>query len=134
MSADLSNLLNVAESKNLLIQLSAKFLRTTIIIDALDECDPYTRGSLCDVLDDVVSSSKLVKVFVTCRDDGDLRKKFEDSPNVYIQERDNSKDINHYIKSEIRACIRRKALLGGVVDLELEQRIVHALENGAHGM
>lgn len=132
--ADLCNLLSVEESKNLLIQLSATFLRTTLVIDALDECDPYTRGSLCDVLEALVSSSKLVKVFVTSRDDGDLRKKFEDCPNVYIQERDNSDDISHYIKTEIRACIRGKALLGGVVDFELERRIVLALQSGAHGM
>lgn len=137
--ADLANMLSVTESKNLLIDLSAGFLRTTIVVDALDECDPYTRGSLCDVLEQVVSSSSFlnqnpVKVFVTSRDDGDLRKMFEDSPNVYIQERDNSQDVSHYIKTEIRACISRKALLDGKVGLELEQRIVLALENGAHGM
>lgn len=140
--ADLNNLLSVAECKELLITLSAGFLRTTIVIDALDECDPDTRGSLCDVLEQAVSSSKTsktsnrnpVKVFITSRNDGDLRRRFEGSPNVYIQERDNSDDIKLYIKTEIEACIRRKELLDGVVGLQLKERIVRALETGACGM
>lgn len=126
---DLARLLSVTESGNLLIELSAGFLRTTIVVDALDECDS----------EQMVSSSlslnqNPVKVFVTSRDDGDLRKKFEDSPIVYIQEGDNSKDVNHYIKTKIRACISRKALLNGKVSLELEERIVLALESEAPGM
>lgn len=140
--ADLVNLLSVAECKELLITLCTGFLRTTIVIDALDECDPDTRGSLCDVLEQIVSSSKstktsnqnLVKVFITSRNDGDLRRRFEGSPNVYIQERDNSADIDLYIKAEIDACIRRKELLGGMVGLQLKRRIVGALEAGARGM
>lgn len=134
--ADLSNLLSVSECKDLLISLSAGFLRTTIIVDALDECDKDTRGSLFKVLEKVVSISKNnpVKVFVTSRDDGDLRKRFENSPNVYIQERDNSGDINNYIKTEIAECIRRKELLDGKVSTELQERIVGTLESGARGM
>lgn len=134
--ADLSNLLSVEESKHLLIKLSAGFLCTTIVVDALDECDPKTRGSLFNVLEDIVSSSQRnpVKVFVTSRDDGDLRKKFQDHPNVYIQEGDNSADINYFIKTEIEACIKDKKLLGGEVGLDQQARIVSALQAGARGM
>lgn len=132
--ADLSNTLSINECKDLLIRLSAGFRRTTIIVDALDECDPDTRGKLCDLLTDVVSSSMGVKIFITSRDDGDLRTKFEESPNVYIQERDNSDDINCYIEGEIKACIKAKVLLGGKVSLDLEKHIIDALQLGAHGM
>lgn len=132
----MTNLLTVDECKDLLITLSAGFLRTTIIIDALDECDPKTRGQLFNVLEDIVSLSKRnpVKAFVTSRDDGDLRKKFQDHPNVYIQERDNSADINDYIRTGIKACIKDKKLLGGVVSQAFEERIVVALQAGARGM
>lgn len=134
--ADLHNLLSIDESKNLLIKLSSGFLRTTIVVDALDECDSKTREQLFNVLEDVVSSSKRnpVRVFVTSRDDGDLRRKFQNYPNVYIQGGDNVADINYYIKTEIKARIRDKKLLEGVVDPELEERIVGALQAGAHGM
>lgn len=134
--ADLQNLLSIEESKNLLIKLSAGFLRTTIVVDALDECDSETRERLFNVLEEVVSSSKRnpVRVFVTSRDDADLRRKFQSYPNVYIQEGDNLADINYYIKTEIKARIRDKKLLEGVVDPELEERIVGALQAGACGM
>lgn len=133
--ADLDRLRNVQESKSLLLRISAGFLRTTIVIDALDECDPDTRGTLFDVLEDLVSpKGNPLKAFVTSRDDGDLRAKFENAPNVYIQERDNSSDINQYIKSEIQSCIKAKRLLRGQVSVDLEGQIIRALEEGAHGM
>ncbi|KAL0630901.1 hypothetical protein Q9L58_010249 [Maublancomyces gigas] len=133
---DLSNLLSVEESKRLLIELCGGFSHSMIIIDGLDECDAKTRGRLFDVLQNVVSESKTtrVKAFVTSRDDADVRKKFSDSPNVYIQERDNSGDINTYIRAEIDARIAEKRLLEGDVSSELRARIIHALEAGARGM
>lgn len=134
--ANLTSLLNIEESKHLLIGLSAGFLRTTLIIDALDECDTETRGSLFNAIEEVVSLSKRnpVKAFITSRDDGDVRRKFKNSPNVYIEERDNSSDINHYIKTEIEACIDREELLDGIVSKDLQEKIVSALEAGARGM
>lgn len=133
--ADLRNSLTVEECKTILVGLSAGFLRTTIVIDALDECHADTRGALFEALEHVVSSSaNPVKVFVTSRDHADLRRKFENSPNVYIRERDNSTDINHYIRTEIQACIKSGKLLSGQVDMDLEKYIVGALEAGARGM
>lgn len=133
---DLSNLLSLGESKDLLIKLTAGFLKTTIVIDALDECDRNTRRNLFNLLEQVVSSAKKnpVKIFVTSRDDGDLMTKFGDSPNVYIQERDNSADIDHYIQTEIEACITEKRFLCRDVSLDLQTRIIAALQAGARGM
>lgn len=133
--ADLRNTLTVEECKTILIGLSYGFLRTTIVIDALDECHAETRGALFDALEHVVSSSlNPIKVFVTSRDYADLRRKFEKSPNVYIQERDNSHDINQYIRTEIHNCIKRGEILCGQADSDLERHIVGALEGGARGM
>lgn len=134
--ANITSFLSIEESKQLLIALSAGFLRTTLIIDALDECDTQTRAKLFNVIEEVVSLSKRnpVKAFITSRDDGDVRRKFKNSPNVYIEERDNSSDIKHYIKTEIEACIHREEILDGNVSKDLQGRIISALEAGAHGM
>lgn len=133
--ADLSNLLSVDEIKFLLVDLSAGFLQTTIVIDALDECDRDTRGIIFDVLEHVMSAPKNpVKIFVTSRDDGDLRRRLENSPNVYIQEGDNSNDICRYIDSEIHICIKTGKLLEGEVDDTLKAHIIEALRKGARGM
>lgn len=133
--ADLRNTLSVEECKTILIGLSAGFLCTTIVIDALDECHAHTRGALFDALERVVSSSlNPVKVFVTSRDYADLRRKFENSPNVYIQERDNSHDINQYIRTEIHDRMNRGEIPPGQPDSDFERHIVKALEAGACGM
>lgn len=135
-AGDLTNHLSIDESKDLLIELCAGFPHSTLIIDALDECDAKTRGPLFDLLQHVVSESKAtcVKVFVTSRDDEDLRKMFTNSPHVYIQERDNSGDINTYITVEIDECIVKKKLLDGNISSEFRDRIIHTLEAGARGM
>lgn len=135
-AGDLSNLLSIDESKDLLLELCTGFSHSTIIVDALDECDAKTRGRLFDILQHVVSASTdtRVKAFVTSRDDADLRKKFSGSPHIYIQERDNSGDINTYITAEIDACIAEKKLLDGAIGSELRGQIIHALEKGARGM
>lgn len=44
-----------------------------IIIDALDECDPFSCHELLDALHEIVSESEeVVKVFVSSRDDVDV--------------------------------------------------------------
>lgn len=138
INADLTNPLSMKECQSLLMRLSAGFRRTTIVVDALDECDRHTRGKLCDLLAHVVSSpsskGNTIKVFVTSRDDGDLRAKFESCPNIYIQERDNASDINRYIQAKVEACIVEKQLLSGTVSLELREQIIDVLQAGAHGM
>lgn len=135
-AGDLFNLLSIEESKRLLVELCAGFSHSTLIVDALDECDAKTRGSLFDALQYVVSEPRAtrVKAFVTSRDDADLRKKFTGNPHVYIQERDNSGDITTYIRTEIDACIAQKRLLDGKICSEVRDRIIHALEAGARGM
>lgn len=134
--SDLANLLSTTECKALLVKLAAGFPRTTIVLDALDECEPTTRESLFDALDSVVAEATTnpVKVFVTSRDDADLRKRFVSRPNVYIQDRDNSADIACYVRTEIAECIRRGKLLDGQVSAELQDRVVRVLEAGANGM
>lgn len=127
--------LSLNESKDLLVQLSAGFPRTTILIDALDECDKSTRKKLVDALQHVVTSPNLVRVFVTSRDDGDLVNMLSKTPSVYIHAADNSGDISKYIKSKIERCIKDRLLLPGKeISPDLKETIVSTLEKGAGGM
>lgn len=132
----MTHLLNATECKALLVRLAAGFPQTTIVLDALDECEPTTRELLFDVLDSIVAetSETPVKVFVTSRDDADIRKRYAGRPDVYIQDRDNSADISCYVRAEIGECIRRGRLLDGEVSAQLRDRIVSVLEAGANGM
>jgi hypothetical protein len=107
----------------------------TIIIDALDECDPARRHELLAGLDNIIQqSASLVKVFVSSRDDNDIVCRLNHSPNLFIRASDNSEDIERFVLSEVAQCIKDKRLLSGRVSEGLKSRITATLEDGAQGM
>ena len=107
----------------------------TIVIDALDECDPLRRHELLLALKDIIQkSANIVKVFVSSRDDNDIVCQLEDTPNVYIRASDNKEDITRFINNEVDWSIKNKLMLSGKVPKELKNRIVDTLTEGAQGM
>lgn len=133
---NMKSLLSIVEAQDLLIELSAGFKSTTILIDALDECHEETRAQLLDVLEHILSLTELnpIKIFVTGRNDGDLRTRLEKFGNIFIQERDNASDIELYIVSAVETCISNGRLLHGKVGDNLKQHTIDVLQSGAHGM
>jgi Cdc6-like AAA superfamily ATPase len=75
--------------------------KTTIVLDALDECEPNSRFQIIDMIDSLLSHSKRVNVFVSSRRDRDIRNIFSKTPNIEIQASDNEKDIQSFVDSEI---------------------------------
>jgi hypothetical protein len=109
----------------------------TIIIDALDECDPALRQrhNLLVALDEIVQkSANIVKVFVSSRDDNDIAIRLGKSTNVIIRASDNSEDIERFIKTEVEQSIESGLLLSGEVPPELKSQIITTLIDGAQGM
>ena len=107
----------------------------TIIIDALDECDPSKRHDLLTAIETLIrDSSNLVKIFVSSRDDNDIVCRLSDSSNIYIHARDNGEDIERFVKTEVAQSIELKRLLDGKVPGYLKDQIVNALTQGAQGM
>lgn len=120
------------ESNLLLISLLDIFPRTTIIIDALDESDPTERGRLLEVLTDIIhSSTSMVKIFISSRDDIDIKLKLEKVPNLYIEAQDNSEDIERFIHREMKSTKNRR--LYNLPD-ELKNKIISTLTKKANGM
>ncbi|KAL7273945.1 hypothetical protein RUND412_003172 [Rhizina undulata] len=122
------------QSTKLVLQLSKAFEQTVIVIDALDECNKETRCQLLDALKELRSSTEGLKIFITSRNDEDIRIGLEDESEVYIQRSDNSHDIKLFVVEEVDKYILKKRLLGGKVRDELKQTIVDTLINGAGGM
>ena len=107
----------------------------TIIVDALDECDPSRRHELLDSFDEIIQkSANVVKILASSRDDGDILCRLETSPNIYINAEYNTADIKRFIRVEIALAIERKRLLSGRVSETLQNLIIESLERGAHGM
>ncbi|KAI9856843.1 MAG: hypothetical protein M1824_005216 [Vezdaea acicularis] len=120
------------------VELILKLLESnpaTIIIDALDECNPRTRIKLLEALDDIIQqSANLVKVFVSSRDDFDIVNRLQRSLNVFISVKDNDGDIQRFINVEITRSIKNRDLLYGNVSEELKSEIIMKLQKKAQGM
>ena len=126
--------LTLADSVGLILAL-LESNPATIIVDALDECDPARRHELLKALDEIIQkSANLVKVFVSSRDDNDIFCRLTNSPNVFICASDNSKDIDRYVRSEVTQSIEDKRLLSGNVSEELKCLVITTLIEGAQGM
>jgi hypothetical protein len=126
--------LTLEESKELIISLTDGF-PATIVIDALDECDPQKLYELLKALTEMLKiSTGLLKIFVSSRDNADIRRLLETLPNLCIHAADNSEDIQRFIQLEVGQSIDDGRLLGGDVSLELRDLITKTLSDGADGM
>jgi hypothetical protein len=112
-----------------------KDIPATIVIDALDECDPDRRHELLEALDTIIQqSASLVKVFVSSRDDADIVCRLARSPNVFIRTSDNQVDIERFVRTEVTQAIKKGRLIKGNVSGQLEDLIIKTLIEGAKGM
>lgn len=115
---------------SLLFSLLQIFPKTTFIVDGLDESYPQERGRLLDLFDTFMKSPEnLIKIFVSSRDDVDIQLRLENSPNLYIEARDNQEDIIRFIHREMAANNR----LFHLPD-ELKGRVIETLASKAKGM
>lgn len=130
-----SNSLGFKESLSLIISLVSTYPQTTIVVDALDECNPLKRKDFLNSLKTIVNSStSLVKIFVSSRNDNDIMLRLDDVPNFWIEATDNEGDIERFVQEEITRCIEEKELLGGNITKELKNKIITSLTNGSQGM
>ena len=107
----------------------------TIIIDALDECDPDTRSELLDTLEFILQeSATLIKIFVSSRDDQDIVCQLQVYPNLEILSNRNSDDIAKFVQVETQKLMKRRPLRFSTRKEELQQIIIDQVTAGAHGM
>ncbi|KAK2742796.1 hypothetical protein FQN57_005087 [Myotisia sp. PD_48] len=94
--------LNFEKCTRLLLESLNLFPMTTLILDALDECDLESRGKLIQIFDKLVSGSKNpLKIFISSRQDQDIWQRFQARPNIEIQAKNNMEDIEMFIQAEI---------------------------------
>lgn len=108
----------------------------TIIIDALDECNPGTRRHLLEALQSILRKSPtLVKIFVSSRDDQDIVYRLEKYPNLEISSRKNTNDINKFVVTETAELIMSGDLLRySQRKDEIQQKIIDQVALKADGM
>lgn len=128
--------LGLDESCDLILQLAALYPMVTIIIDALDECNPETRKDLVQALQDIIlKSPTLVKILVSSRDDQDIVYRLTKYPNLEISSARNGNDIVRYVESQTASLVKAGDLLRySTRKDEIRSKIVCELSNKADGM
>ncbi|KAI8715924.1 hypothetical protein NCS52_01101400 [Fusarium sp. LHS14.1] len=85
--------------KQYLVDLFNFYPHTTVILDALDECEVEERRLLLNIFDWATkSSSQPVKIFVSSRPEADIRQQLISLPNLEISAKNNNDDIAKFIK------------------------------------
>ncbi|KAI0855166.1 ankyrin repeat-containing domain protein [Xylaria cubensis] len=91
-----------SDCKKQLLESVNIYSQTTIILDALDECEPDSRIRIFETVEYLLSESKSpLKIFISSRPDQDIRTRFLHRPNVKIQATDNEGDIQKFINAKI---------------------------------
>ena len=96
--------LKFEESKDIIANLLQASPQTTLIIDAMDECEVETRSDFIKTMYELVAGSiRPVKVFISSRPDDDIRYYFKESksPSLEITATDNRGDIASFVNDKI---------------------------------
>ncbi|KAH6889475.1 hypothetical protein B0T10DRAFT_548840 [Thelonectria olida] len=94
-------ILDVDMCQDILLKLVASYPSTTIILDALDECNSENRIELMGCFNELMNQNDRLKVFISSRKDFDIVNHFESHPRVEIQATDNQDDIENFVKEQL---------------------------------
>lgn len=79
------------------------FPRSTIIVDALDECDEDYRQDLVRILTEMMEISRRpLMILISGRPDGDIRDAFRDRVKLEIGVEDNQEDIAKFVEEKVK--------------------------------
>ncbi|KAI0439524.1 ankyrin repeat-containing domain protein [Xylaria telfairii] len=119
----------------------------TIIIDALDQIEEYSRPSLMEALGQIMTGSlNVVKVFLTNRNDSSLFAFLSEDPEkcpmlgnadvqkIRVSREDTRSDMEAYVKLQLSIMESGRQLLKGDVSPRLSQFLVDKLVDGAGEM
>jgi hypothetical protein len=116
--------------KEQLLESVNLYQKTTLVLDALDLCEPNTRLELVRVIDDLLTKSKRpLKVFISSRPECEIRAHLASRPNIEIQATDNEADMEKFVKNEIN-----KPRRWGEISTSLRNDVVRILLRRSCGM
>lgn len=116
----------------ILAELFQIYPQTTLVVDALDECDQETRLGFIDLLDKLIAeSSNPVKILISSRRDTDIERRFEDILNVMISAADNHDDIAMFVRHQFTASDK---FWKAEISFEVQELICNTLVDKSEGM
>lgn len=104
--AQIQNDISMKECEMTLIRMINSYPRTTLVLDALDECEQATKKQITDLFKYLVqTSSRPLKVFMASRIQDDIEDSFSsfDGPQmlISISTADNRADIEKFVATKI---------------------------------
>lgn len=103
-----------------------------IIIDALDELDQGARMEFFNDLEEILAGGGNVRIFLSSRNESDIKSKMSRYCRHYIHPDDNSEDIRLYMDTKIKYIYANS---GDMRDyLESQRSKITALNNDTNGM
>ena len=126
-----SDTLSYSQSEALLPKLLEAYTTTTIILDALDECDKTKRYRLIKTLKNLIRDCKNLKVFITSRRDPDINTHLQSEDTLEMSATDNENDIRLFVRSELDKVEETR---GRPISLALREEIIETLHNKSNSM
>lgn len=94
--------LSITECKAALSELLKSYPRTTLVLDALDECEVGARKEIVLVLHSLATDAERpVKVYIASRREPDIERSLGSESLIEIGTSDNKGDIEKYIEQEM---------------------------------
>jgi hypothetical protein len=129
--------LTFEECANFIVDLASDH-PVSIVIDALDECREIPQGSQKDRQDllnllETITKTGHVKAFLSSRDDGDIKSRLQNHPNIPIGASKNGPDILRFIETKVDILFSKKRHHWGS-DENLKQKVINTLNSQADGM
>ncbi|KAL6690771.1 hypothetical protein J3F84DRAFT_398058 [Trichoderma pleuroticola] len=104
---------------------------TTLVLDALDECEMDTREALARILRNLVSKGEgTVKVFIASRKEADIEEHLGLRKLVEISTADNKEDIEKYVEEEIS----KVGIIWRSVSAEIKEQVKKTIGKKSDGM
>jgi hypothetical protein len=120
----------IDDCKKLLLDFINIYPRTTLVLDALDECELRNRLQIIEVFDYLLAeSSQPLKIFISSRPDQDIKKRLKDRASIEIGAQDNCNDITKFVKSRI--CQHSG---WHTMDAKLQTKIITTIQDKSQGM
>jgi len=121
----------IEELTQLLQDMSNVFEDVRLIVDGLDECGD-SAGEASRTLKSLVAGDHTMSMCILSRDEPDIREEFQSAFCDYIEIAAHTKDLDHYVRSEMEE--RRKIKRLRVKSNDLKEEIVRQLVSRANGM
>jgi len=126
-----STQLRYREAEDLLLELMRPYSRTTLVVDALDECRKESRSKLITTFNRLIQRQPHLKVFISSRRDGDIKHQLQKEANFGIEATDNQDDIAKFVYDTIKTKQKKRRL---PLSDELCEQIVETLLHKSRGM